>query len=75
MIATSLLLTSLMLFAEPETIDVLDLGNGKSQIILTDICGDEHKLILNPKDKKDKALKWLEKLYSDKKINKCIDSV
>lgn len=57
------------------SVDIKDHGQGKAEIIITDMCDVPHSKIFTSKElEAGKALKWLQKLQSDKNFNSCIDS-
>lgn len=55
------------------TIDVLDLGDNQTQIVVTDLCNEKHILVMDNKElKTGKASKWFKFLYDSQAINQCI---
>lgn len=48
----------------------------KSVVEIVDNCNKSHRLLISNDDLKDgKALKWLENLYFEKKLDKCVKTI
>lgn len=55
--------------------DMNDLGNGKTEFVITDLCGQEHRKIFTKREIRDlKPLEWFRNLESRPIFNSCIDS-
>ena len=62
-------------FATDWQVDALDLQDGRTQLIITDRCGEKFIEIFRNDDlKKGKGLDWLNMLLKSKEVDKCIDS-
>lgn len=69
-------LFTLILSAQAYQIDLLDLEDGKTQIIITDLCQEKFIEIFTPEDiKSGKASKWLKILHESEEIDKCKKTV
>ena len=56
-------------------VDMYDMGNGITKIVITDLCGVEYSTAINSDEMKtSKPLEWLENLLKSRDFNKCIDS-
>jgi len=68
-----LLFTISVQAAEEYHLDIIDLGNGKSKVTLTDLCDKDFSIIVKQGEFLDgKLMKWLEKLNKSDEFDACL---